>query len=70
MGRFFIFDCNDEIVGNPRGYRTIRGAIQQQNKKGSPAYQAIWQAFYAKKHQDPNHRGISEIRLVETGGRP
>ena len=42
---YFIRDCNGKIVGNPQGYRTIRGAITQQNRKGSPALRAIWQAY-------------------------
>lgn len=43
---FFIRDCNGKIVGNPNGYRTFKGANQQQNQKGSPAYNAIWKAYY------------------------
>ena len=58
---FFIFDCNGRIVGNPKGYRTIKGAIQQQDRKGSPAWRAIWKAFEEKKIQDPAHTLISSI---------
>lgn len=46
QAKFFIRDCNGNIVGNPKGYRTIKGAIQQQNQKGSPAYNAIWKAYW------------------------
>jgi hypothetical protein len=61
--RFFIFDCNGDIVGNPKGYRTIRGAIQQQSQKGSPAWRAIWAAYEEKKKENPAHCGLSEIRM-------
>ena len=61
MGPFFIFDCNGRIVGNPKGYRTIRGAIQQQDRKGSPAWRAIWAAYEARKIQDPEIRLISSV---------
>lgn len=62
---FYIFDCNGRVVGNPRGYRTIRGATREQDRRGSPAWRAIWDAFYARKEKDPDHRNISEIREKE-----
>lgn len=48
MARFFIRDCNDTIVGNPQGYRTIRGAVAQQDSPRSKAYQAIRAAYDAR----------------------
>lgn len=29
MERYFIRDCNDEIVGNPKGYKTMKGATRE-----------------------------------------
>ena len=26
--RYFLFDCFGDIVGNPKGYKTFRGAAQ------------------------------------------
>lgn len=46
---FFIRDCKDNIVGNPNGYRTMRGALQQQDCPKSSAYRAIWAAFDARE---------------------
>lgn len=48
MQRFFIRDCNDEIVGNSAGYATIRGALQQQDSPRSKAYAAIRAAYDAR----------------------
>lgn len=45
---YFIYDCNDKVVGNAKGYATYRGAAQQAEQHGSPAYRAIWDAFYNK----------------------
>jgi queuine tRNA-ribosyltransferase len=42
---FFIRDCNDAIVGNPKGYPTFKGANIQANKQNAPAYRAIWSAY-------------------------
>lgn len=28
MERFYILDCKDNIIGNPKGYRTMRGVFQ------------------------------------------
>ena len=43
---YFIRDCNDKIVGNLKGYKTIAQAIKQQDMYGSKAYKQIWYAFY------------------------
>lgn len=61
MNRFFILDCNGKIVGNKSGYATIRGAIRQSELRGSPAYKAIWAAFYAALAKDPHHTRVSKI---------
>ncbi len=61
MDHFFILDCAGRIVGNPRGYRTIRGAIRESERPGSPAHKAIWTAFYEAEHINPNHKAICKI---------
>ena len=42
MNKYLITDCNACIVGNPKGYRTFKGAEQQANREGS---RAIWASF-------------------------
>lgn len=72
QGNFFIRDCNENIVGNPKGYATMRGAIAQQNRPGSPAYRAIWAAYdermagyaLAGVPVEERRRNISSIRLA------
>lgn len=64
MDKFFIFDCNGRIVGNPNGYRTIRGAVRQQNQHGSPAYKAIWAAYDARANKNDN----LVSRVTQLGG--
>lgn len=51
MERFYIYDCNGRIVGNPKGYRTIKGAIREQDRKGSPAWRAIWASYDAQENK-------------------
>ena len=31
---FFIFDCNGSVIGNPKGYKTHKGAQTQCEKQG------------------------------------
>jgi hypothetical protein len=62
--RFFIFDCNGDIVGNPKGYRTIRGAIREKERRNSPANRAIWAAYDAKKKEDFNHTLIATVHQL------
>lgn len=47
QGNFFIRDCNDNIVGNPKGYATMRGAQAQANIR-KPAGRAIRDAYDAR----------------------
>ena len=44
---FYIRDCNDNIVGNPNGYATMRGAQAQTNPR-KPAGRAIRAAYDAR----------------------
>ena len=61
MGPFFILDCEGRIVGNPKGYRTMRGALREHDRKGSPAWRAIWGAYEARKQSDPENVKISAV---------
>ena len=63
---YFIFDCFHNIVGNPRGYRTFKGASTQQNNPGSPVFNAIYSAFDRAYKRELNNL-ISEIKYIETG---
>jgi hypothetical protein len=64
--RFFILDCNEKIVGNPLGYATIRGAIRESERQGSPAYRAIWAAFESARAANPDHKALSKIVHFES----
>ena len=62
---FYIFDCNDNIVGNPKGYRTIRGAQAQTNNHRSKIYCDLWAAFEAQSARDPiGYIRIFSIRML------
>ena len=63
--RFFIYDCNGTIVGNPKGYATIKGAIHQQNLIGSKAYIAIWRAVKLYKQENPyrHYYHVSSVKF-------
>lgn len=62
---FYIRDCNDKIIGNPNGYRTMRGAQAQANNHRSPVYRAIWAAFDAQQSQK-TYGHIFSIRMEGT----
>ena len=63
---YFIFDCFHNIVGNPNGYRTFKGAQTQRFKEGSPASNAIYSAFLQSYKLESNNL-VSEIKYIETG---
>lgn len=62
---YFIFDCNDQIVGNLKGYPTFKGANIQANKPESKAFNAIWSAYDQAKKLNPEHTFIHSIRFLD-----
>lgn len=68
---FYIRDCNDTIVGNPKGYATMRGA-QAQTSPRKPAGRAIRDAYEAREAWYERscmplplrRRNLSSIRLA------
>lgn len=72
QGNFFIRDCNENIVGNPKGYRTMRGADAQAYNPRKPAGRAIRAAYEAREAWYEascmplplRRRNLSSIRLA------
>ena len=65
---YFIFDCNDEIVGNPKGYKTYKGALTQCNidKRCHTKIMCILSnRFYEQKAIGQTKTRIFSIRWVD-----
>jgi hypothetical protein len=65
---FFIFDCNDDIVGNPKGYKTHRGAQTQCNldrSKPTKTMALLWDRFHTNTHVTGAKTRIYSIRWVD-----
>lgn len=65
---FFIFDCNGDIVGNPKGYKTHQGAQRQcnlDNSKPTKIMALLWDRFHAQAQIDNQKRRIYSIRWVD-----
>jgi hypothetical protein len=65
---FFIFDCNNEIVGNPKGYKTHRGAQTQCNldkSKPTKIMALLWERFHAKAQITGIKTRIYSIRWID-----
>lgn len=65
---FFIFDCNNDIVGNPKGYKTHRGAQTQCNldkSKPTKTMSLLWDRFYARAQMTGEKSRIYSIRWVD-----
>lgn len=65
MIRYFIFDCQLNPVGNPKGYATNRGAMQQASARNSKIYHLLLQAFNACHDKNPNHSLVYKIKAIE-----
>jgi hypothetical protein len=63
---FFIFDCNGVIVGNPKGYKTHKGAQNQCKLNGqSKVMQVLWNRFFERSQIDATKTLIYSIRWVD-----
>ena len=51
---FYILDCNSKLVGNPKGYRTMRGAIIQADSRKSKVHKELWYTHDNWFLKDPN----------------
>lgn len=59
---YFVFNCYGDIVGNPKGYKTFRGAARvEKNHKG-----ALWRTFYAYRDNGGTSNTVSIIRQGAT----
>jgi hypothetical protein len=62
---YFIRDCNDQIVGNPKGYRTFRGANQQANSRFSKINRELWNRLYDKRKAEPTAVMVCRVCIQE-----
>jgi hypothetical protein len=65
---FFIFDCNGQIVGNTKGYKTHKGAQAQCNldkSKPTKVMALLWDRFHARAQIDATKTRIYSIRWVD-----
>lgn len=63
--RFFIWDCNGNVAGNPNGYPTFRGAQTQAESRKSKAYNQIKAAYDASEKQNASIDLVYKIKLEE-----
>ena len=61
---YFIFDCNGQIVGNPKGYKTHKGAQTQCEKQGK-IRTAIFTAHHLKEWPKNGIKHLYSIRWVD-----
>ena len=60
--RYYIFDCNGKLIGNPFGYKTHSTASAQTNRKGATVYIHIWRAFRAAQQVNPEWKLVNMIK--------
>ena len=58
---YFIFDANNNPVGNPQGYKTVAQATRVVNNPRTKAHRAIWATFDACRSANPGHTKIYRI---------
>ena len=60
--KYFIYNCVGDVVGNPKGYPTYRGASQQAFSTKTKAYAEIRAAYDAAKLVNPAHCHVCKIK--------
>jgi hypothetical protein len=64
---YFIFDCNGEIVGNFKGYKTHTGAQRQCNLEAvtpTKTMGLLWARFHARAQIDSTKTRIYSIKWI------
>lgn len=63
---FYIYDCNNELVGNLNGYRTIRGAQQQAYARRSKVAHLLSSRWWAKRKSTPKETELlTFVRITQ-----
>lgn len=62
---FFIFNCNGSIIGNPKGYKTHKGAEAQCTKQTRIRSEIYSEFFNRTFGENPNKTRIYSIRWVD-----
>ena len=62
---FFIFNCNGSIIGNPKGYKTHKGAEAQCTKQTRIRSEIYSEFFNRTFGENPNKTLIYSIRWVD-----
>ncbi len=71
---YMVLDCNGKPAGNPKGYRTYRGARIQSESRHGKAYRDIWSAYWTRytndmkeyaDNVDRHGRLVYTIKLIE-----
>lgn len=65
MSRFYIFDCFGNIAGNIKGYRTMRGAMQQAGSAKTKLNNYLWQRSESYYSDNETTKLIYSIKLLE-----
>jgi hypothetical protein len=60
--RFYIFDCNDNMIGNLFGYKNHSIAQAQTNRTGASIHSKIWREFSKARQINPKHNMIYAIK--------
>jgi len=55
---YLIYNCKGETVGNPKGYKTHRGASQQAETRLN---RKLWSEFFQYKTEKPEARTVYKI---------
>ena len=63
--RFYIFDFNNKMLGNPFGYKKHGAAQAQTSRRGGTVRSYIWHAFNKGKIADPNTTLVYSIKIGE-----
>lgn len=62
--RYFITDCQGNPIGNPKGYRTPRGAHQVCESRNSRIKSEIWARFHVYRDSNPGAKLVYRIQAL------
>ena len=64
---FYIYDCNDKVIGNPCGYKTVRAALAVTRNPRTKVYAYINSVKYEQDNAHLKSHGLFEVCSIRQG---
>ena len=62
---FYIYDCNKNIIGNAKGYKTVSSALSAINNRNNKLYSYLYGKEYENENIHLKNNGLFQIYSIK-----